>query len=179
MRPVRLFASLLTATVVLVAPASGSAPRTPPPPAEAELRALGHLPERAPIATQRIYFVVTDRYANGDTANDRGGLRGSRGLTGFDPTDPAWFHGGDLRGLTGGCTDHRKGLVRVKDLGFTSVWITPPFRQRFVQGSSAAYHGYWPLDLMTVDPHLGTERDFGTFVACAHRLGLKIYLDVV
>ena len=57
--------------------------------------------------------------------------------------------------------------------------MTPPFGQRTVQGSSAAYHGYWIRDFTSVDPHLGSEADFGAFVECAHRLGLKVYLDVV
>ena len=60
------------------------------------------------------------------------------------------------------------------DLGFTAVWVTPPFRQQTVQGGSAAYHGYWGVDFTTVDPHLGTDADFGAFVECAHRLGLKV-----
>ena len=47
-----------------------------------------------------------------------------------------------------------------------------------MQGSGAAYHGDWGLDFTTVDPHLGTEADFAAFVACAHKLGLKVYLDV-
>ena len=48
-----------------------------------------------------------------------------------------------------------------------------------MQGSSAAYHGYWGLDFEHVDPHLGTDADFAAFVDCAHRLGLKVFLDVV
>ena len=48
-----------------------------------------------------------------------------------------------------------------------------------MQGDSAAYHGYWGLDFTRVDPHLGTNDDFAAFVDCAHRLGLKVYLDVV
>lgn len=122
---------------------------------------------------------MTDRYANGDTSNDRGGLSGPRGATGYDPTDEGWFHGGDLEGLTGDCIDARHGLARIKDLGFTSIWITPPFGQKAVQGDSAAYHGYWIRDFTGVDPHLGTEADFSAFVECAHRLGLKVILDVV
>ena len=59
---------------------------------------------RSSIASQRIYFVMTDRYANGDPANDRGGRTGTRSVTGYDPADTGWFHGGDFRGLTGGCT---------------------------------------------------------------------------
>src|SRR6185437_8051014 len=93
-------------------------------------------PAASGLATQRIYFVMTDRYANGDTSNDRGGKTGSSEITGYDPTSTAYFHGGDLKGLA----DH---LARIKALGFTSVWITPPFGQNTVQDGSAAYHGYW------------------------------------
>jgi glycosidase len=143
-----------------------------------ELEALARVPARAPVASQRIYFVMTDRYANGDMMNDRGGRSGFRGVTGFDPTDPGWFHGGDLAGLTGDCGDG-SGLGRIRRLGFTAIWMTPPFGQQAVQGSSAAYHGYWITDFMHVDPHLGTDADFAALVGCAHRLGLKVYLDVV
>ena len=48
-----------------------------------------------------------------------------------------------------------------------------------MQDGSAAYHGYWILDFTTVDPHLGTDADFAAFVDCAHRLGMKVILDVV
>jgi glycosidase len=150
----------------------------PAPPSGAVLEALAQPPRRSSIASQRIYFVMTDRYANGDPANDRGGRTGARGVTGFDPADTGWFHGGDFRGLTGGCTTGT-GLARIKALGFTAVWVTPPFGQKTVQGSSAAYHGYWIRDFASVDTHLGTNADFADFVVCAHRLGLKVYLDVV
>ncbi len=140
---------------------------------------LAQPPVRTSIASQRIYFVMTDRYANGDTSNDRGGVSGPRGVTGYDPTDEGWFHGGDLKGLTGDCTDARHGLARIKNLGFTSIWITPPFGQKSVQGDSAAYHGYWIRDFTGVDPHVGTQADFDAFVQCAHLLGLKVILDVV
>ncbi len=135
----------------------------PAPPTGAALATLAKPPVRSSIASQRIYFVMTDRYANGDPANDRGGRTGTRGVTGFDPADTGWFHGGDFRGLTGGCTTGT-GLARIKALGFTAVWVTPPFGQKAVQGSSAAYHGYWIRDFTSVDPHLGTEQDFAAFV---------------
>jgi glycosidase len=150
----------------------------PAPPSGAALAVLAKPPTRSSIASQRIYFVMTDRYANGDTTNDRGGRSGVRAVTGYDPADTGWFHGGDFRGLTGGCTTGT-GLARIKALGFTAVWVTPPFGQKAVQGSSAAYHGYWIRDFTSVDPHLGSEKDFADFAACAHRLGLKVYLDVV
>jgi glycosidase len=167
--------------LVAVVASSGPAapPRVPPPPSGAVLAALAQPPARTSIASQRIYFVMTDRYANGDRSNDRGGLSGSRDGTGYDPTDPGWFHGGDFAGLTGNCTDTRHGLARLKDLGFTAVWVTPPFGQKTVQGDSAAYHGYWIEDFTSIDPHLGGDQQFGAFVDCAHRLGMKVYLDVV
>ena len=148
-------------------------------PTGAALTALAKPPVYSSLASQRIYFVMTDRYANGDPSNDRGGLTGGPGVTGFDPTSTAYYHGGDLKGLTGDCTDPVHGLARIKNLGFTAIWVTPPFGQQTVQGDSAAYHGYWIKDFLNVDPHLGTNQDFANFVDCAHSLGLKVYLDVV
>jgi glycosidase len=137
---------------------------------------------RSPIASDAFYFVMTDRYADGDPSNDTGGVTGPLSATGYEPASDAYYHGGDLAGLTGKCdvddpTDH--GLARIKRLGFTAVWITPPFVQRTTQGSSAAYHGYWFLDATRPDPHLGTEAEFASFMGCAKRLGLKVFLDVV
>ncbi len=122
---------------------------------------------------------MTDRYRNGDSSNDTGGLGGGPSTNGFDPADIGYFHGGDLKGLTGDCTNTRTGLARLKDLGFTGIWVTPPVGQQAVQGDSAAYHGYWGLNFDRVDAHLGTDQEFGDFVDCAHRLGMKVYMDVV
>ena len=159
--------------------AVGSPAPTPAPPSGAALQALAAPPTRSALARQRVYFVMTDRYANGDPSNDRGGLTGSRSVTGFDPTGAGWFHGGDFAGLRGTCAGDADGLARIKALGFTSIWITPPFGQKPVQGDSAGYHGYWITDFTAPDPHLGTAAEFGAMVECAHRLGLKVILDVV
>ncbi len=169
----------LIAAVGLATAASGSGGAVPTPPSGAELEALAQPQRVAAVASQRVYFVMPDRYANGDPSNDRGAAAGSRAQHGFDPTDTGYFHGGDLKGLTGGCTDPKTGLQRIRDLGFTALWVTPPVVQRAVQGSSAAYHGYWGVDFTRVDPHLGTNDDFGALVTCAHSLGIKVYLDVV
>jgi glycosidase len=178
-RRVRRFASAIAIAIALgTAAAAASGDAGPRPPAGTALSALAQPPTRPPLAHQRIYFVMPDRYANGNPANDRGGLSGPREITGFDPSDTGYFHGGDYAGLTGDCSGPR-GLARVKALGFTTVWVTPPFRQKFVQAGSAGYHGYWALGFDGVDPHLGTEADFAAFVECAHRLGLKVILDVV
>jgi glycosidase len=142
------------------------------PPTGASLATLSQLPTQSSLASQRIYFVMPDRYANGSTANDTGGLTGGRARTGLDPTDSGYYHGGDLVGLA-------SHLQRIKDLGFTALWITPVLKQQTVSQGSAAYHGYWGLDFTTVDPHLGTDKDFADLVSAAHQLGLKVYLDVV
>ncbi len=181
-RSARPLLAAATAVVVLAALAGGalaSAGATPAPPAGAELAVLSQPPRVSAFASQRVYFVMTDRYRNGDPANDRGGATGLVSRTGFDPASTGYFHGGDFKGLTGTCDDPSTGLARIKALGFTALWVTPPVGQKTVQGDSAAYHGYWGLTFDRVDPHLGTEQDFKAFVDCAHRLGMKVYLDVV
>jgi len=136
------------------------------------LTSLARPVARGALSHESVYFVMTDRFANGNIANDQGGLSGDRYVTGFDPTDNAWWHGGDFQGLT----DH---LDYIKNLGFTAIWITPPVKQQYVQGESGAYHGYWGLDFTTIDPHLGTEADFKAFVSRAHALKMKVIIDVV
>ena len=163
----RRFASCAIAALAAIALAGGAGSATPGLPVS-----LSQPPAQSSLASQRIYFVMPDRYANGSTANDQGGLAGPRARTGFDPTDPAYYHGGDLAGLSA-------NLQRVKDLGFTALWLTPVLKQDPVENGSAAYHGYWGLDFTTVDPHLGSDQDFADLVAKAHGLGLKVYLDVV
>ena len=127
---------------------------------------------RGGASNSQIYFVMTDRFANGDTSNDEGGLTGFPAVTGYDPEDIGYFHGGDLNGLT-------SKLDYIKSLGFNSIWITPPVKQRYVQGDSAAYHGYWGIDFTTIDPHLGTEEDFKNFVSESHKRGIKVIVDIV
>ncbi len=137
-----------------------------------DLTALARPTIRGGAANSQIYFVMTDRFANGDTSNDEAGLTGFSAVTGYDPTDIGYFHGGDLKGLTA-------KLDYIQGLGFNSIWITPPVKQRYVQGDSAAYHGYWGLDFTTIDPHLGTEEDFKNFVSQAHSRGIKVIVDIV
>ncbi len=175
----RRFASAATVLVIVSSGGGVAVGAAPKPPSGAALQALAKPPSYSAFASQRLYFVMPDRYANGDPANDEGGKSGGRSATGLDRADTGWYHGGDLKGLTGTCTDTQTGLARLKDLGFTGIWVTPAVVQQAVQGDSAAYHGYWGLDFTRVDPHLGTNDDFAAFADCAHRLGLKVYLDVV
>jgi glycosidase len=171
-----LAAIAATAAIVVGTPVGQAGTTAGPPvggvPSGTALQQLEQLPGQSSLASQRIYFVMPDRYANGSTANDTGGLSGTRDQTGFDPTDPGYYHGGDLQGLTA-------NLGRIKAMGFTALWVTPVVKQDPVENGSAAYHGYWGLDFTTVDPHLGSDQDFASLVSAAHGLGLKVYLDVV
>lgn len=123
-----------------------------------------------------VYFVLPDRFENGDAANDKGGLKGDRLKTGFDPAARGFYHGGDLKGLTA-------RLDYIQGLGATAIWLGPIFVNKPVQGpkgdESAGYHGYWITDFTHVDPHFGTDADFKTFVDAAHARGMKVYMDII
>lgn len=153
-----------------------------PTPSLEQAAALFGQTERSSFANDSIYFVMFDRYKNGDPTNDTGGLVGDVGKTGYLPTDWAYSHGGDLKGLADGCDKNDgsgDGIPRIKRLGFTAVWISPPFVQNFVQSGSSAYHGYFVTDFTKIDPHWGTNADFKNVTDCAHRLGIKVILDIV
>lgn len=123
-----------------------------------------------------IYFVLPDRFENGDVKNDKGGLKGDKMKTGFDPKHKGFFHGGDLTGLT-------NRLDYIQGLGTTAIWFAPIFKNKPVQGGpgqeSAGYHGYWVNDFTQVDPHFGTNAEFKAFVDAAHKRGMKVYMDII
>jgi glycosidase len=123
-----------------------------------------------------IYFVLPDRFENGDRANDRGGIPGGRLQHGFDPTHKGFYQGGDLRGLT-------RRLEYLQDMGVTAIWLGPIYQNNPVQGppgqESAGYHGYWITNFLNVDPHFGTREDMRRFVDAAHGRGMKVYLDII
>jgi glycosidase len=127
--------------------------------------------DKVGLAKELIYFVFPDRYLNGDTSNDN--------FPGYKPSETAFFHGGDLKGLTGTCEAGDNGLARIKNLGFTAVWVTPLVVQQRPTPNGAGYHGYWGVDFLNIDPHLGTKADLIAFSQCAKKLGLKLILDVV
>ncbi len=144
--------------------------------------AAGHgpvaAPARHPYLDRSIYFVMVDRFSNGDPGNDTAGIDGGPLDHGFLPTNRGYHHGGDLRGLI-------DRLPYIAGLGLNALWITPPFTNRYVQGSgtiaasSSSYHGYWQIDFDTIDPHLGTEADMIELVDAAHGLGMAVFFDAV
>lgn len=123
-----------------------------------------------------IYFMLPDRFENGDRKNDLGGLKGDRLKTGYDPAHKGFYHGGDLKGLI-------NRLDYLQGMGITAIWVAPIFKNKPVQGppgqESAAYHGYWVTDFTQVDPHLGTNAEFKQLVDEAHRRGMKVYMDII
>lgn len=163
-----LVAGLGTPTV-----ATGSSVSTRAEPGDEEL-ALDSL--RRDLTRERFYFVMADRFANGDRSNDEGGLAGNRLVTGYDPTDKGFYHGGDLRGLI-------DRLDYLQGMGTTAIWMTPSFKNRPVQGEganvSAGYHGYWITDFTQIDPHLGTNAELAELVGKAHARGIKVFFDII
>ena len=129
-----------------------------------------------PASDEIIYFLLPDRFENGDRSNDRGGLSGDRLHTGFDPASKGFFHGGDLKGLS-------SRLDYIQALGATAIWLGPIYQNNPVQGArgdeSAGYHGYWITDFTAVDSHFGTAADLQALVAAAHARGMKLYLDII
>ncbi|MEU1277199.1 pullulanase-type alpha-1,6-glucosidase [Streptomyces sp. NPDC005805] len=167
--------AVATATVAALVSAvpAAAAPKQPPPPSD---RSLAAEPARHDLTREQFYFVLPDRFANGDRRNDRGGLTGSRLDHGFDPTDKGFYQGGDLKGLT-------EKLDYIKGLGTTAIWMAPIFKNQPVQGegknASAGYHGYWITDFTQVDPHFGTNADLERLIDKAHAKGMKVFFDVI
>ncbi|WP_405698246.1 pullulanase-type alpha-1,6-glucosidase [Streptomyces coelicoflavus] len=157
----------------LLPPLAARADAPPAPPSDAKLAKTA---ARHDLTREQFYFVLPDRFANGDTRNDKGGLTGTRLATGYDPTDKGFYQGGDLKGLT-------EKLDYIKGLGTTSIWMAPIFKNQPVQGTgkdaSAGYHGYWITDFTQVDPHFGTNQDLKNLISKAHAKGMKVFFDVI
>jgi pullulanase-type alpha-1,6-glucosidase len=149
--------------------------------AEAETGATAAAPVRQAGSGNQYYFAMTDRFADGSAANNTGGITGAdatnRLVTGYDPTDKGFYQGGDVAGV-------RSKLDYIKGLGTTAIWLTPSFKNKYVQGAgtadvSAGYHGYWITDFTAIDPHFGTAAELADLISAAHAQGMKIYFDII
>ncbi|HVO57566.1 MAG TPA: alpha-amylase family glycosyl hydrolase [Dongiaceae bacterium] len=111
-----------------------------------------------------LYLIMPDRFADGDPSNDE-----PREFPGsHDRTKPRAWHGGDLRGI-------REHIPYFKELGVTSLWLTPVVKN----GSAQDYHGYGAVDLYAVDPHLGTLDEYKDLAETLRAQGMKLFFDVV
>ncbi|MCK5136939.1 MAG: hypothetical protein KAR19_14225 [Bacteroidales bacterium] len=120
-----------------------------------------------------VYFLLTDRFYNGDTSNDLN----------FDRTAKTaklrGFEGGDMKGVT---QKIEEGYF--DKLGITALWLTPYFEQIHGNtnegtGVTYGYHGYWTKDWTSFDPNFGTEEDLFKLVETAHSHGIRIIMDVI
>jgi alpha-amylase len=131
--------------------------------------------QKAPFVWENanVYFLLTDRFNNGDKTNDNtfsrnkttGKLRG--------------FEGGDIRGVI---QKLEEGYFT--DLGITVIWMTPIVEQIHDgvdegTGLTYAFHGYWTRDWSALDPSFGTKKDLAELVTKAHAKGIRIMLDAV
>jgi len=132
-------------------------------------------PVRAEGTTdQSFYFVMTDRFNDGDPSNNDGGLGSDPAISGFDTTNSAFYQGGDLKGI-------EDKLDYIEGLGVSAIWVAPPFTNKAVQpeDQSAGYHGYWITDFENIDPHLGGNDAMRSLITAAHDRGLKVYFDII
>lgn len=120
-----------------------------------------------------IYFLLTDRFNNGDITND----------INFDRTEETGvlrgFEGGDIKGIT-----QKINEGYFTDLGINAIWMTPIVEQIHGAtdegtGKTYGYHGYWTKDWTKIDPNFGTKEDLHELVETAHKNGIRILLDAV
>ena len=158
--------STVLAAALLLAACSGK-PADPPAAAAVPAAAQVH-GTLEPFASEAIYFVLTDRFVNGDPSNDQREQGGAHPT--FDlPLPPCdgqagniGYLGGDFRGLL-------DNAAYIRDLGFTAVWLTPIVDnpdQAFTGGDAitctgfltdrgkTGYHGYWGVNFHRLDEHL-------------------------
>ena len=185
------FLTVLSAALLLAA-CSGK-PADPPAAAAVPAAAQVH-GTLEPFASEAIYFVLTDRFVNGDPSNDQREQGGAHPT--FDlPLPPCdgqagniGYLGGDFRGLL-------DNAAYIRDLGFTAVWLTPIVDnpdQAFTGGDAitctgfltdrgkTGYHGYWGVNFHRLDEHLPSAGlDFAGLTAGLRAHGLKTVLDIV
>ena len=116
-----------------------------------------------------IYLIMPDRFANGDTSNDKDN----------DRKNPRAWHGGDFRGV-------KNKLPYLKELGVTAIWLTPWYDNPDEANQcdkpwcpNTNYHGYHAIDYYAVENHFGTMRDLRELIKAAHQNGIKVIQDQV
>ena len=117
---------------------------------------------------QVIYFVLTDRFDDGNSRNNE------QGLGEHDPRQGHKYSGGDIEGI-------RRRLDYVQALGATAVWLTPPVLNQWHDTTHDfwGYHGYWASHFKRMDPHVGTLVDYQRLSDALHRRGMYLVQDVV
>ncbi len=132
-----------------------------------------------------VYFLLTDRFNNGDTSNDHSygrGLNQNGNVINYN-NKAATFHGGDFKGIT-----QKINEGYFDNLGVNAIWLSAPYEQihGYVIGNDDSesyahysYHGYYGLDYTTTDLNFGTKEEFKTLVDTAHEHGIRVVMDIV
>lgn len=189
-KKISLYATALLATAIASVAHAGASVK----PASADY--YGTL---QPLASDAVYFVMTDRFVNGDPSNDhrnQGKAKGAafytfdRPVPGAPPgkSDNIGYMGGDFKGIL-------DNIGYIKEMGFGAVWITPivdnpdeaftggepvKWGSHSTDGGKTGYHGYWGDNFWVVDEHLPSRGlDFRGFTRTMHKHGLKVVLDIV
>ncbi len=117
---------------------------------------------------QIIYFVMTDRFNDGDPSNN------DQGSGEYNPENKDFYSGGDLKGIT-------DKVNYIQNLGATAVWITPPVANLWFDQSIpfTGYHGYWAENFKEVDAHYGTLDDYKNLSSALHNKGMYLIQDIV
>jgi glycosidase len=117
---------------------------------------------------QVIYFVLTDRFDDGNPRNNE------QGLGEYDPRQGHMYSGGDIDGI-------RRRLDYVQALGATALWLTPPVLNQWHDTTHGfwGYHGYWASHFKRMDPHVGTLNDYRRLSDALHRRGMFLVQDIV
>ncbi len=120
-----------------------------------------------------LYFLLTDRFNNGDFSNDINFNRTAK------TAKLRGFKGGDIKGIT-----QKIKAGYFTNLGINAIWLTPIVEQIHGgtdegTGLSYGFHGYWTRDWTALDPNFGTKEDLHELVAVAHKNGIRIVLDAV
>ncbi len=137
-------------------------PKEAPPEPAVEEAAPAWQP-KAPPTDDVIYFVMVDRFANGDASNDGE----------IDLEDPIAFHGGDIQGVI-------DKLDYLQGLGVRTVWLSPIFQMRTTEFFEwGAFHGYWVQDPDRVEPRFGDEAQLRELSDQLHDRDMRLLLDVV
>lgn len=116
-----------------------------------------------------IYLIVTDRFSDGDPANNKG----------VDRKNPRAWHGGDFKGIA-------KRIPYLKELGVTAIWLTPWYDNPDEANQcdkpwcpNTNYHGYHAIDHYGVENHFGSMADLRVLIQECHRNGIKVVQDQV
>lgn len=148
-----------------------------------------------PFASRAVYFLMTDRFVNGDKSNDQRQQGGAnftfnRPVPGAPAGESAniGYLGGDFKGIANNAT-------YIKNMGFDAIWLTPivdnpdeaftggdavQWKGKFQDKGKTGYHGYWGSNFYILDEHLPSpDLDFKTLTQTLAKHDLTTVLDIV